>query len=179
MNSGLIVTRYAKALLDSSKEQNESEKVYQLMTTLVDSFSQYNALQSALKNPTLSVPQKKELITIASGNSSTTLFSLFVDLLLKNRREDFLQRIALQFCDLYRKDFKICLGHLVTATPLDKATEKSICSFLKKYSQQEVELKTSINADILGGFILDIEEERLDASVAGQLRRIRKHLVSK
>lgn len=177
MNSGLIVTRYVKALLTSSEEQGESLNIYKLMSTLVDSFAQHNTLQSVLKNPTLSIAQKKELITVASGNFSNTLFELFIDLLLKNRREDFLQRIALNFCDLYRKDFNICMGKLVTAVPLDKKTEEAICAFLRKHSQQEVELKTVIDANILGGFILDVEEERLDASIAGQLHKIRKNLV--
>ena len=178
MNSGLIVTRYAKALLDSSVEQNESENIYKLMSVLADSFLQYDALQPVLKNPMMSVSQKKELITIASGNVSNTLFNHFIDLLLKNRREEFLQRIALRFCELYRKQNNVCMGQLITATPLEKKTEEAIRSFLKKYSGQNVELKMSVNADILGGFILDVEEERLDASVAGQLRRIRKSLVN-
>lgn len=177
MNSGLIVTRYAKALLSCSEEQNESENIYKLMSTLVDSFSQHDKLQSVLNNPTLSVSQKKELIKIASGNVSNTLFSLFIDLLLKNRRGDFLQRIALTFCEIYRKDFKICMGRLVTAVALDRKTEDSIRLFLEKYSKQEVELKTVVDANILGGFILDIEEERLDASVVGQLSKIRKNLI--
>ena len=66
MNSGLIVTRYAKALLTSSEEQGVSVNIYKLMSTLVDSFAQHNTLQSVLKNPTLSIAQKKELITVAS-----------------------------------------------------------------------------------------------------------------
>ena len=69
------------------------------------------------------------------------------------------------------------MGKLVTAVPLDKKTEEAICAFLRKHSQQEVELKTVIDANILGGFILDVEEERLDASIAGQLHKIRKNLV--
>ena len=38
----------------------------------------------------------------------------------------------------------------------------------------EVDFKTEVNPDLIGGFIVQVEDKRLDASIAAQLRDIRK-----
>lgn len=178
MNTGMIATRYAKALLLASEDKQCSSIVYSMMATLAESFDACESLHTALENPVLSVAKKQELIRTAAGNVENEVFERFVAIVLSNSRESFLHRIALCYCDFYREDSKICKGQLRTAVPLSKETEQAISDFLTKYSGHEVELHSRIDADILGGFILDIEGERLDASVAGQLRRVRKKLVN-
>lgn len=176
MNLGMISARYAKALLSCAEEQKTERKIYDLMSAVADSFAQHAELTSVLRNPTLSVQQKKRLIEAAAGAADSELFNRFVDLLLQNKREDLLQQIALVYCDLYLQDAKICVGRVTTATPLDKNADEQIRAFLQKYSGCEVELKNKIDPEVLGGFVLDVDDERLDASVANQLRRIKKDL---
>ncbi|MGN0186713.1 MAG: F0F1 ATP synthase subunit delta [Paludibacteraceae bacterium] len=176
MNSGMISVRYAKALLACAEEQREDKRIFDMMSTLADNFVAHSELTAVLKNPTLSEQQKKQLIIAAAGNADNSLFDRFVDLLLHNKRTDVLQRIALDYCDLYLKDSKICVGRVTTATPLDAKTDRHIREFLKKWSGRDVELNTKTNPELLGGFVLDVGDKRLDASIAGQLRRIKKTL---
>lgn len=179
MNSGMISVRYAKALLACAKDQNTEKQLFQVFSCMADNFMQYHELMPVLKNPTLSDLQKRQLIVAAAGNPENTLFVQFVDLLLKNKREEQLQRIALCYCDIYQKDSHICVGHITTAKPLDAETDKRIRQFLQKWSCREVELQTKINPEVLGGFVIDVGDERLDASVAHQLQRIKKELTKK
>lgn len=176
MDSGMISVRYAKALLACAKERGEERRVFDAMSVLSDSFEQCPELTAVLKNPTLSAAQKKQLVTAAAGGADNALFGRLTDLLLENGREEQLHRVALGYCDLYQADTKICVGRVTTARPLDAATNRRIRDFLAKRSGRTVELKTRVNPDLLGGFVLDVGDERLDASVAGQLRRIKKKL---
>ncbi|MGM9746709.1 MAG: F0F1 ATP synthase subunit delta [Paludibacteraceae bacterium] len=172
----MIAVRYAKALLSCAEEQHDAKRLFDMMSTLAANFVRYNTLAAALSNPTLNNRQKKQLIVAAAGATQHALLERFADLLLHNKREDLLHRIALDYCDLYLKESKICVGHVTSAQPLDEATHQRICTFLKQWSGRDVELTTTINPEVLGGFILDVDNQRLDASIAGQLRRIKKNL---
>ncbi len=176
MDSGMISVRYAKALLAYAKECGAERPLFDTMSVLSDSFEQCPELTIVLKNPTLSAAQKKQLMVAAAGGTDSALFARLIDLLLENGREEQLRRIALVYCDLYQADAKICVGRVTTAQPIDDATSQRIRNFLAKRSGCTVELKKRINPDLLGGFVLDVDDERLDASIAGQLLRIKKKL---
>ena len=38
----------------------------------------------------------------------------------------------------------------------------------------DIDFKTEVNPDLIGGFIVQVEDKRLDASISSQLREIRK-----
>jgi len=102
MNTGLISTRYATALLDFAVEQNLQERVYSEIKMLLHMYSEVNNFREALANPAISIPEKRKLIHTASGESISKPLEQFIDLLLKNKREERLQYIALRFLELYR-----------------------------------------------------------------------------
>lgn len=179
MNAGLISKRYAKALFDFAEENNATKEVYQMMERLIESFSLYSDLSLVLDNPTLSKAQKKELVLIAANKSESVVFEKIVDLILQNNREGFLQRIALSFCDLYRKEKGIFYGRLTTAVSVDEKTTTLIQQLLSKEKVSKIELDTKVDEEILGGFILDIDGVRLDASARNQFAQLRKNLKHK
>ncbi len=176
MDAGMISARYAKALLACAKERGDDRRLFDIMSQVADSFEQCPELTAVLKNPTLNAERKKSLALAAAGGTDDELYARMVDLLLENGREEALQRIALDYCDLFQVDTKVCVGRVTTAKPIDKVSCQRIIQMLEKRSGRQVELKTRVNPDLLGGFVLDVEGERLDASVAGQLLRIKKKL---
>lgn len=176
MNTGLISTRYATALLDFAVEQNLQERVYSEIKTLLHMYSEVSNFREALANPAISIPEKRKLIHTASGESISKPLEQFIDLLLKNKREERLQYIALRFLELYRKKFGILSGTLITATKVDKPTYNRLKSFIESKTGETLELERLTDASILGGFILQIGDNRLDTSVSGQLLRIKSEL---
>ncbi len=176
MNAGLISKRYAKALYVFSEQNNASEDVYQAMERLIESYLLYADFAPVLNNPTLSKMQKKELIQIAAKAQDNIVFEKILDLILQNNREDSLQRIALVFCDLYRKEKGIYYGKLTTAVSVDEKTISLIQQLLNKENKNKIELDKRIDEEILGGFILDIDGVRLDASIKNQFVQLKKNL---
>lgn len=179
MNTGVISKRYAKALYQFAEESKKGEQVYREMATLATSFLQVPGLRKALDNPLLSMDAKISLLSSAAGGSITQETQRFFMLVLEAHREKFMQFIACSYVDLYRKNNNILIGKLITATPVDKRIEDRMRMMIVKGTQGTVEFETVVEPSIQGGFILDVDFNRLDASVATQLNRVRRQFMEK
>ena len=175
MNNGKISIRYAKALLSSAKDAKVEEQVYSEMTTLDSAFAQIQLLKQAMTNPTLTKEDKIKLLNSVFNNKASKLTQGFINLVVENGREDYFHRIALSFQELYRKDKNIVVTHLTTAIELDEPLKKKIIQSVEEQENSKVELRTEINPDIIGGYILDIDGKRLDASIIRQLSKLYKY----
>jgi F-type H+-transporting ATPase subunit delta len=175
MNNGKISIRYAKALLSSAKEAKVEEQVYSEMTTLESAFAQIQLLKQAMTNPTLTKEEKIKLLNSVFNNKASKLTQGFIALVVENGREDYFHRIALSFQELYRKDKNIVVTHLTTAIELDEPLKKKIINSVEEQENSKVELRTEVNPDIIGGYILDIDGKRLDASIIRQLSKLYKY----
>ena len=175
MNNGKISIRYAKALLSSAKEAKVEEQVYSEMTTLDSAFAQIQLLKQAMTNPTLTKEDKIKLLNSVFNNKASKLTQGFINLVVENGREDYFHRIALSFQELYRKDKNIVVTHLTTAIELDEPLKKKIIQSVEEQENSKVELRTEVNPDIIGGYILDIDGKRLDASIIRQLSKLYKY----
>ena len=179
MNVGLISVRYATALIDFAKQTKSIDKVYGEAKMLTLMFSRMGELKVILDNPVLPIAEKRQLILNAAGGKTSKTFEEFTDLLLKNNREGQIQNIMLKFIDLYRKNANIRYGKLTTATEIDNKTESRLVSLITSESGGTLELEKIIDPNILGGFMLEVEGERWDASVFGQLSRVRNEYIER
>ncbi|AVM51986.1 ATP synthase F1 subcomplex delta subunit [Bacteroides zoogleoformans] len=181
MDIGIISMRYAKALMGYAKSVGAEELLYKRFDMLHRSFSKYPELSKALANPVLTVREKFALIcTAAAGDAPIGReFTRFISLVLKNRRESFLQYICLSFLSLYRKDKHIAVGRLITSVPVNRAIWERIRDSASSLLHVSMELQTEVDPTIGGGFIFDINDFRLDASVATQLKKVKQQFVDK
>ena len=181
MDVGILSMRYAKAMMDYAKEKGVEDRVYEEFSMLSKSFSTQPALRDTLDNPIVSLREKFALIcTAANGNKqSSREFTRFITLVLRNKREGYLQFISLMYLDLYRKLKHIAVAQLVTAVPVNKETKDRIRSTASTALHAKMELDTVIAPSILGGFIFDINGYRLDASIATQLKRVKQQFIDK
>lgn len=181
MEVGIISMRYAKALIEYAQSKGAEDKLYQEFVMLSYCFVNQSALRNALDNPILPTEEKLSLIcTAANGKqASSKEFIRFIQLVLNHRRESYLQFMALMYLDLYRKLKHIGVGKLITAVPVSKATEERIRSSAGTILHAAMELTTVIDPSIEGGFIFDINDFRLDASIATQLKRVKQQFIEK
>lgn len=87
-----------------------------------------------------------------------------------------MQLIASSYISLYRKQKNIIHGRLITASAVTPETEQRMKNIVQERTNGEVEFLTEVNPDIIGGFILEYDTYRMDASVQKQLRSILKQL---
>jgi F-type H+-transporting ATPase subunit delta len=176
MNESQISVRYAKALFESASDRKVLDKVYRDMELLGDT-CRLEDFQYMLTVPTLQPSQKFGIMdSILKDYISEVSLSL-IKLVVQNRRELYLPRIARNFMDLYRKNKGISSATLVTAGQVDEGTLKRIRGLIAKAYDSEIELGTSVDKELIGGFVLTVEGLRYDASVASNLQKMKKQLL--
>ncbi|HJV78911.1 MAG TPA: F0F1 ATP synthase subunit delta [Paludibacter sp.] len=179
MNTGLIPVRYATALLDFANVSNEQNRVYTEAKTITKSYFQFSELRAVLDNPVLAKAEKRKIIILSAGGDVSKPFEKFMDLLLENEREDYLLPIALKYIDLFRKQKNIHYGKLTTASPVTADVEKRLMAMVENTTGGTIEMEKIIDPEILGGFMFEVDFVRWDASISGQLRRIRKDYIER
>jgi len=172
MDIGVISVRYARALLKSATEQKLDEAVYHDMLLLAKSYIDVPQLRQTIASPMLSKEKKEELLLTAVGGEPTPLTRAFIQLVLREDREPVMQFIANSYVTLYRKQKNVIRGRLITAARVTPATEQKMRQMVESKTNGTVEFETEVNPDIIGGFILEYDTYRLDASVKSKLNSI-------
>lgn len=172
MDLGVISVRYARALLKSATEQGIETTVFAEMQSLGRCFIDLPQLRSTIDNPMLSAKQKETLLLTACGDNVTALTQRFFQLVLKEGRENALQFMAASYVTLYRKQKNITCSKLITATNVSTQMEEKMKRMVENNTHGTVEFQTEVDPDIVGGFILEYDTYRLDASVKTKLRKI-------
>ncbi|MDY3848706.1 MAG: F0F1 ATP synthase subunit delta [Prevotella sp.] len=172
MNIGVISVRYARALLKAATDANVEDRVYDEMQTLAKSYIDVPRLRTTIDNPMLPKDKKRQLVITAMGGEVTQLSEAFAELVLREDRENVLQFMANSYITLYRKQKNIIRGKLTTAVAVSEATEQKMRQMVESKTKGTVEFETEVNPDIIGGFVLEYDTYRLDASVQSQLREV-------
>ena len=97
----------------------------------------------------------------------------FMMLLVDKRRIIFLEPIVEQYLNLLRKLNQVTLAQVISAKELSEEQKQSIVTKVKAIAEaRDVELKTTIDPNLIGGVIIKVGSKVIDASIRGQLRRI-------
>ena len=172
MDIGVISVRYARALLKSATDAKIEDAVYTEMQQLAKSYVEVPQLRFTIDNPMLSKDKKEALLLTVVGQEPSNLTKAFVQLVLKEDRESVMQFIANSYVTLYRQQKNVIRGRLITAAQVSPATEQKMRRMVESKTNGTVEFETEVNPDIIGGFILEYDTYRLDASVKSKLNSI-------
>jgi len=177
MDNGKISVRYARALFQLAQEQGCEDAVYDGLTRFAHNYflaiAQFNEV---LSDPMVAREEKVRLVEMAVGEPLHDTLKHFITFVAEQKREDKMVFIAMKYMEMYREKHGILSTHVTTATELSEATYERIKAFIKQTFDADAEMDVKIDPNLIGGFILDIENTRLDASVAGQLNAIKNKL---
>ncbi len=176
MNIGVISVRYARALLKCSSDANLEEQVFNEMVALAKAYIDVPALRETIDNPMISKETKESLLVAAVGGNPGKLTLTFFGLVLKEGRENMIQFMANSYVTLYRKKKNIIRGKLTTAVPVNAAVEQKMKAMVESNSNGVVDFETETDPEIIGGFILEYDTYRMDASVKSNLNAILSQL---
>lgn len=181
MNEGLIPRRYAKALYKFAGSKGQVERMYQLMQILSGSFAANDEMLAVMRNPFISADDKVNLLTTAStATDGDACFHDFMKLLVLNRRLSEIRGIALAYIALYRQSNNIYPVEIVSAAPMGENETSRLRKIIEKHiGDGKVEYTFRVAPELIGGFVVNIGSERLDASIKNELKDLRLKLLSK
>jgi F-type H+-transporting ATPase subunit delta len=176
MNDSKISVRYSRALFQSAIGKKILDKVNQDMI-LITEVCKTPETKGLLNSPII-VPSKKSEILhrIFDGNVEEITMSL-IDLVVKNGRESYIPSIARVFVHETMKYKGITKSVLTTAVEVNASVKKQINDLISDVFHTKVELEENIDTEIIGGFILRVDDNYIDASIRNKLRKVKKELI--
>jgi F-type H+-transporting ATPase subunit delta len=176
MNESIISVRYSKALFNLAKEKSVIEAIKQDMETVFSLMKESEALQYVFQNPVLK-PSKKNEVVKKIFTSFNPISLSFIELLIKNHREEYLFDISRNFLDKYMQHKGIETAVFTSVNKVDEAILEKVKKLIQTLLKKDVELSNVIDNRILGGFILRVGDKQFDASVQSKLNKIKQKLV--
>lgn len=169
-----IATRYAKSLLDLAIEQGKLEQVHADITSLRGAL-QNRDLMLMLKSPIISNDKKAGALKALFGANMDVLTMAYMNLLVNKNREGYLPEISAEFVNQYKTLKGISTVRVTTAAPLG---EEMLASLRTKLAASGVvssnlDIQTIVDPDLVGGFVLEFDNKRYDASVAQKLNELK------
>ena len=176
MGSLRVASRYAKALLGLASERGELKAVesdINTLSSLVDSSKEFELL---LVSPVVKPDQKKAVLTALLKDKLSEVTFMFIILLVSKGREGAVASIVEEAKSQLRAMNNIQAATVKTASPLDDDSRAKILAQVAKLHNGEVELKEIVDPEILGGFVLRLDDKEIDASIKRQLNTLGRKL---
>jgi len=170
-----LAARYAKSLIDLAIEKGQLDAVYKDMLYLDSVCKSSREFVTLLKSPVIRADIKGKILTALTEGKISQLTALFNKLLLTKAREFYLPEIVTAFIEQYKVNKGIHTVKLTTATPVSEELKKSILEKIgTDTSWKNIELETEVKEELIGGFVLEMGDKLVDASIAYDLREIKK-----
>jgi F-type H+-transporting ATPase subunit delta len=176
MDRNRVTVRYAKALIELSLEQGILKKVDHDIRILFTSLVNYQGFYDLINSPGSNYIIKRQKIEELFTKEFQPLTMKFIDLVLTRHREEYLVDICRNCIDMVRKLEGIVTADLTTAYELNNDLISQIKMKFEQKTNSSLEMTTSVEPDLIGGFIFTIDGEQYDASVASKLSSIKKQL---
>lgn len=175
MRNPRLANRYAKSLIDIAQEQNAMEAVLADMERILSTCKASRDFALMLRSPLINGDKKISVMQAVFGEGAFhRITDAFIKLLMAKGREVFLEEISAAYIAQYKDVKSINTVKLTTAVPLTEAVQKQITDKIMQAVDGQLELHSSVDPDILGGFILEIKDKSFDASIRRDLNDIKK-----
>jgi F-type H+-transporting ATPase subunit delta len=170
-----LAARYAKAILDLAVEKGQLETVYADMVFLRTICRSSRDLVNLLNSPVVKSDKKRQILETITAGRISPLTTAFNALLMNKERAAYLPEIAAAFEEQYKVYKGIQTVKLTTAVPVNEDLKKAILEKVRQDRQvSQIDLETAVREELIGGFVLEIGDELIDASIAYDLHKIKQ-----
>ena len=161
-------------MFDFAGEKNQVEEVCGDLRLFSDTLKENRELQMLLRNPVVEPHQKHQIFeSIFNGALRDTTYQ-FLDVLLRKKREPSLDTICEEFFKLYNTAHNIRPVTITTVQPLSEALKSKIVAMLTEQTHATVALQEVVDPEILGGFVIQMDDYYLDSSVLSKINKLRQ-----
>lgn len=170
-----IASRYARALVDLALEQDKLEQVKEDVDTFRGLLN-HRGFEMMLRSPIIPNSKKKTILEQLLAGKMDDLSMRFFRLLVEKERDTIIPEILTEFLEYYREVKHISKLKVTSVQPLKEETLQNIIRHLQdnELIEKHVEVETEIDPGLIGGFILEFDDNIYDASVSNQLTELKR-----
>jgi F-type H+-transporting ATPase subunit delta len=178
MSVGIVAARYAKSLIELAKEKNVLEVVFQDMKLFKETAEKNRGLMLALKSPVVRHEKKLAILkALFKDRVDPVSYSIFT-IITKKNRESILDGIADEFINSYNLFQGIQKATVITSTPLTEELRKRFIDIVAGTTGKTIELEEKVDASLIGGYVLRVNDRQLDASLKSRLNELKLELAN-
>ncbi len=166
---------YARSLFEVAQEHDKLDEVREELGELADAIAESRDLSTFFFSPYFSVQEKKEGLAKALDGAEE-IFENFLGALLENHRMPAIHRIRREYDALWREEKKLLPVQITSAVELDEQIVKNIGDQIGEQTGREVDLRSIVDPEILGGIVLRVGNSILDASIKNRLDQLRRQV---
>ena len=169
-----VASRYVKSLLGLAVEQNALEAVSNDMKMFDELCEKNREFLVMLRSPIIKHERKRDILEKIFKGKVHNLTWAILDIITRKNREPLLPAIANDFHRAYNEYNGIGFATVTTAVAIDPAIRKEIEATARKLSRRDkTELVEKVDPSLIGGFILNVGDQRIDTSISGKLKALR------
>ncbi|MDR6370288.1 F-type H+-transporting ATPase subunit delta [Chryseobacterium bernardetii] len=174
MLTSKVAKRYAQGLLDFTNESGQTATVFSEMKDVVKVMTESKDLNKFFLTPYIDSKKKIEVANEIFKGLSVSSQNL-IRLVIKHGRENQLKNIAQEFINKVEDLSGVQRVTLTTATPLSKENlDQILRSTNLVNADSNFDLKVNVKPEILGGYVLRVGDQQVDASVKTKLNQVKK-----
>jgi ATP synthase F1 delta subunit len=171
-----IAQVYARSLFEVAEEADKIDDVREQLGEIADALDGDRDLQVFFFSPYFSTQEKSEGLDKAVTGAEPIVLN-FLKLLIEKHRMPALFRIRRVYESLWEDYNKLLPVQITSAVELDKNVVKQIGDRISEQTGRKVDLSATVEPDILGGIVVRVGNQVLDASIRRRLEILRKQIV--
>lgn len=176
MSESRISSRYAKSLFELAQEQKNLDRVHTDMQLFAATCRENSNLVSVLKSPVIHTDKKRVVLEGIFGKHFNALSIVFLQNLVRKKREGYLPMIAHDFIMLFKGFHNIEIAKITSATALSAPALQELKQKLEKQTGKTIELDCHVDASLIGGVKIQIGDLLFDDSISGHLNQLKLHM---
>ena len=170
-----IAEVYARSLFEVAQEADKLDTVREQLAQFADTVSENRDLQVFFFSPYFSSEEKVQSLGRALDDADPIVVN-FLGVLIEKHRMPAIFRIRQRFEALWQAENKVLPVQITSAVQLSDDTVRSIGDRIGERTGRKVELTSEVDPDILGGLVLQVGNNVLDASIRNRLENLRKQV---
>jgi F-type H+-transporting ATPase subunit delta len=168
---------YGRSLFEVAQERDVVSEVREQLGQIVDALRDSRELQLFLASPQFSSEEKRDGLRRAIDGADPIVANL-LDVMVENQRLSLLPEVAGEFNARYDELHKVLPVRISTAVELDAETTARIGRQVGEGTGREVQLTTEVDPDLIGGIVLRVGNQILDASIRQRLENLRRQVAT-
>jgi F-type H+-transporting ATPase subunit delta len=174
MANSRVASRYIKSLLELAVEEKALDAVHADMQLFARACAESDDLTRMLRSPVIPHEKKRVILEKVLKGKVHKLTLSIVDILTRKNREPLLPEIAAEFHRAYNVYKGIGNATVTTSVAMDAATRKKIEDMVRKLSDKTaIELDEKVDKELIGGFVLNVGDKQIDASIKSKLKALK------
>jgi F-type H+-transporting ATPase subunit delta len=175
MNIAPVAYRYASSLLQLSAERGSLASTQTDMLLIASTCAKEQALRSMLKSPVIKPDAKGRVLEQVFGQNVSEVTSRFMAILVRKGREGLLPDVAAAFGELHAQKENILSCQVSSAVVISDDVRQRVRQFAQgKFPGKSIVLSEKVDPSLIGGIVIRIGDEQLDASVSRRLHDLRR-----